>query len=183
MFSLGSQITIKLLGYFFVNPEKRHYVNELADLLSLDPGNLSRKLKELEAEGILASVAQGNQKYYFLNKKYPLLNEVRKMFEAKYGVGALLKNELGKIKGLEKAYIFGSFAKDSLQQESDIDLLLVGSHSSFEAKRRLLPLQKAIGREINVVDMDRKEFDGAWQKKDPFIENIFSGKIIKLIEK
>jgi predicted nucleotidyltransferase len=181
MFSFGSQITIKVLGYFFMNPEKRHYVNELAQLLSLDPGNLSRKLKELEAEGILASEERGNQKNYFLNNSYPLLKEVEKMFAAKYGLVALLKKELAKVKGLDKAFIFGSFAKDSLQQESDIDILLIGAHSSFEAKRRLLPLQKTIGRQINVVDMGRKEFDKAKQKKDPFIGNIFSGKMIELI--
>jgi hypothetical protein len=67
-----------------------------------------------------------------------------------------------------------------LRRESDIDLLLVGSHSSLEAKRRLLPLQKAIGREINVVDMDQKEFEEAKQKKDPFIENVLSGKKIEI---
>jgi predicted nucleotidyltransferase len=179
MFSLGSQITIKVLGYFFMNPAKRHYVNELAVLLSLDPGNLSRKLKELAAEGVLAAKEQGNQKYYFLNKSYPLSKEVKKMYEAKYGIIPLLKNELGKIEGLAKVYVFGSFAKNSLQQESDIDLLLVGAHSSLEARRRLLPIQKNIGRQINVVDMSQNEFE-ARRGKDAFIENIFSGKIIEI---
>lgn len=181
MFSLGSQITIKLLGYYFVNPDKRHYVNELAEKLALDPGNLSRKLKELEREGILTAEEQGNQKYYFLNKAYPLLREAEKMFDAKYGIAALLKKELGKVKGVKKAYIFGSFAKNTLQQESDIDVFLVGSHPSLEARRRLLPLQKRIGREINVIDMGTKEFERAKLMKDPFVENIFSGKIIELI--
>ena len=180
MFSLGSQITIKVLGYFFINPGKRHYVNELADLLALDPGNLSRKLKELAAEGVLAAEEQGNQKYYFLNKEYPLSKEVRKMYESKYGIIPLLKNELGKVEGLVKAYVFGSFAKDSLQQESDIDLLLVGSHSSLEAKRRLLPIQNNIGRQINVIDMGQDEFERARRGKNVFVENIFSGKIIDL---
>ena len=180
MFSLGSQITIRVLGYFFMNPDKRHYVNELAELLALDPGNLSRKLKELAAEGVLAAEEQGNQKYYFLNKNYPLLKEVKKVYEVKYGVISLLKNELSGIEGLTKAYVFGSFAKNSLQQESDIDLLLVGAHSSLEAKRRLLPIQKNIGRQINVVDMSQNEFERAQQEKDAFVENIFSGKTIDI---
>jgi len=181
MFSFGSQITIKLLGYFFTNPDRRHYVNELADLLAADPGNLSRKLKELEAEGILAAEERGNQKYYFLNKKYPLLKEVKKIFDLKYGIPGLIKKEIVDLKGLQQAYIFGSYAKNSLQQESDIDILLVGGHSTMEARRRLLPLQKAIGREINIVDMGQKEFDKARAKKEAFLENIFSNKIIDLL--
>ena len=42
--------------------------------------------KELEEEGVLESSKRGNQKYYFLNKKYPLLKEVKKIFELKYGL-------------------------------------------------------------------------------------------------
>src|SRR6056297_1646969 len=127
MFQFRSKITIKVLGYFFVNPKKKHYINELADLLDLDPGNLSRKLNELEKEGILSSEKQGNQKYYGLNKDYPLLNEIKRVYNAKYGVVKTLKEKLQKIPKLEKAYIFGSFAKGNFQQESDIDLLLIGN--------------------------------------------------------
>ena len=64
--------------------------------------------------------------------------------------------------------------------ESDIDLLLIGSHSSFEAKRKLLPVQKNIGREINVVDISRAEFEEKKRGRDAFIENIFSTKLIKI---
>jgi len=181
MISFKSKIAVRVLGYFFANPDKRHYINELAEILSLDPGNLHRKLKELEKEGVAVYEEKGNQKYYFLNKKYPLLHEVKKIFEAEHGVPQSIKKELFGLKGLKEAYIFGSYAKNSLQQESDIDLLLVGDHSSIEAKRRLLPLQKAIGRDINVVDMGQEEFSQAKQKNDPFIKNIFSDKIIEVI--
>ncbi|MFH0968916.1 MAG: nucleotidyltransferase domain-containing protein [Patescibacteria group bacterium] len=181
MFSLKSKITVKLLGYFFLNPSKQHYINELAGILEIDPGNLYRKLKELENEGIFESEERGNQKYYFLNHSYPLLKEAKKSFEMKYGLSGVLKKELIKLKGLKKVYIFGSYAKNSLQQESDIDLLLIGSHSSLEAKRIIVPLQKIIGREINIVDIEEKEFEKKKKSNDPFIKNIFGNKIIELI--
>jgi predicted nucleotidyltransferase len=180
MISFKSQIAVKVLGYFFLNPESRHYINELADLLAADSGNLSRKLAELEKERILASARLGNQRYYFLNKSYPLLREVKKMFDADFGLPRLIEKKIGRLKGLEHAYIYGSLAKGAMDKESDIDLLLVGSHSSLEAKRRLLPLRKEIGREISVVDMGQNEFKRAEAGNDPFIKNIFSGKIIEL---
>jgi DNA-binding transcriptional ArsR family regulator len=142
MFEYRSKITQKDLGYYFLNPERTHYINELADLLGVDPGNLFRKLKELEQEGILVSEMRGNQKYFSLNKKYPLLHELKKIYNAKYGVTNLLKEKIEKLKGLQSAWIFGSYAKDSFQQESDIDLLFIGNHSSLEAKRLILPLEK-----------------------------------------
>lgn len=181
MFEFRSQITIKVLRYFLLNPKRRHYVNELADLLEVDPGNLFRKLKELENEGILVSEMEGNQRYFRLNKKYPLLRELEHFFRAKYGIEEMLKQRLSKLKGLREAYIFGSFAKDSFQQESDIDLLLVGGHSSFEAKRLILPLAKEIRREINIVDFSSTEFKKKKRGGDEFLKNIFSQKKIKII--
>lgn len=180
MIKLGSKITIKILGYYFVNPDKKRYINELAAILEIDPGNLFRKLKELEAEGILISEKQGNQKYFKLNKKYPLLKEIKKTYEMKYGLTDRLKKIANGLKGLREAYIFGSYAGDSLQQESDIDILLIGNHSSLAAKRMILPLQNEIKREINIIDLTPKDFNLRRKHKDEFIENIFSNKIIKI---
>ncbi len=180
MFKFRSKITIKLLGYFFLNPQKSHYINELASILNLDIGNLFRKLRELEQEGILYSEMRGNQKYYGLNKDYSLLKEVKKAYNSKNGLPNLLERKLNKLKNLEEAYLFGSYAQDNLQQESDIDILLIGNHSSLEAKRLILPLQKDIGREINIIDMSLKELEARKRKKDEFIQNIFSHKFIKI---
>lgn len=181
MIQFRSKITLKLLDYFLLNPTKAHYINELAGMFSLDPGNLFRKLRELEGEGILISENRGNQKYYSLNKNYPLLKELKKTYQVKYGLTKLLKEKLSGIKKLKEAYIFGSYASDSLQQESDIDLLLIGEHSPLEARRSLIPFQKNIGRELNIIDLTERELEKRKRNKDEFINNIFSNKVIKLI--
>lgn len=181
MIQFRSKITLKLLDYFFLNPDSSHYINELADMLKLDPGNLFRKLKELEIEGILISENRGSQKYYSLNKKYPLFKEFKKTYQAKYGLTNSLKEKISGIKGLREAYIFGSYASDSLQQGSDIDILLVGDHSSLEAKKLIIPLQKDIGREINIIDLSEQELKRRKKQNDEFVNNIFSNEVIKLI--
>jgi predicted nucleotidyltransferase len=180
MFAFRSKITKKVLGYYFLNPNQSHYINELADMLALDPGNLYRKLDELETEGILVSKNEGRQKYYSLNKKYPLLKEIKRSFEFKYNLPDILKEKLDLIKGLHEAYIFGSYAKNSLQQQSDIDILLIGDHSTLAAKRLILPLQKEIQREINIIDLTPGEFKARRRSGDDFIKNVFSNKKIRL---
>jgi len=180
MMSLKSKITVKVLNYYFLNQKTRRYVNELAGILDVDAGNLHRKLKEMEREGVLTGENQGNQKYYSLNKNYPLLAEFKKIFESKQGLPALIKKKLDGLGGLREAYIFGSYPKGSMDGESDIDLLLVGVHSPLGAEKRLLSLQKTLGRQINIINMSGDELDAARKKKDPFIENIFSRKNIKL---
>ncbi len=181
MFQNKSKIIIKVLGYFLINSKKKHYINELAKNLEIDPGNLFRKLKELEEEGILVSEKKGNQRYYSLNKEYHLLKEIRQYYKVKYGADNLIKEKLKQVKRVEEAYIFGSYAKGTIDGESDIDVLLIGDHSPLEAKRKILPLQRSLGREINIIDLSPEEFIEKKRKKDEFIENVFSGKIIKIL--
>jgi len=58
---------------------------------------------------------------------------------------------------------------------------LIGDHSPLEAKRTILPLQKVVGREINIIDISEKELKSRKKTNDDFIKDIFSKKIIKLI--
>lgn len=181
MINLRSKITIKLLDYYFLNKEKANYINELAKILEVDPGNLFRKLKELEKDGLFSSELRGNQRYFFINKKYPFLFEYIKMYESKFGFVGLLKEELKDVKGLSEAYIFGSLAKGNFREASDIDLLIVGSHNYESLLPIISGLEKKMKREINVVDFTNKEFLAKQKKGDEFIKNVFSDKIIKII--
>lgn len=181
MFNLRSKIAQKALGYYFLNSEAKKYVNELARILDADAGNLDRKLKELVRAGVLISEFSGNQRHYFLNHKYPLLKELKKIYDANFGLEESLRQVLKKMAGLKEAYIFGSYARGELSPGSDIDLLLIGSHSALDAQKTILPLQKRLQREFNVVDMTEKEFAEKKKKRDGFIKNILKNKTVKII--
>lgn len=181
MLNLQSKFTNEIIGYFFVNPAKRLYLKQLSDVLDVDTGNLSRQIKNLETDGIINSEIEGRQKYFFLNPNYPYLKEVQKIHEAQFSLPLLFKKALSAVKGIKEAYIFGSYAKNTMVAESDIDLLLIGSHDALEARRVILPLQKRIGREINMIDFSEQEYKEKKAKNDDFLKNIFSGKFIKII--
>lgn len=181
MLSIKSKITQKLLTYYFSNLHAKHYVNELARILEVDPGNLDRKLGELEGEGFFVAEKQGNLKFFQLNKNYPLLEEVKKWYKLKYGMEKRLEKSLKNLPGLQEAYIFGSYAKGSFGSESDIDILLVGSHSSLSAKRLIAKTENDTKREFNIIDLTEKELRERKKNRDEFIKNIFKNKIIKII--
>lgn len=181
MLNLQSKLINEIIAYFFINPKKRIYLKQLSDVLAVDAGNLSRKIKELETEGIINSEVEGRQKYFFLNSGYPLLAEVKKIHETQFSLPLLIKNSLVDIKGLKEVYIFGSYAKNTMTGDSDIDLLLVGSHDSLQVRRVILPLQKKIGRDINIIDFSEQEYEEKIKAGNDFLKNIFSGQFIKII--
>ncbi|MFH1317941.1 MAG: hypothetical protein ABIH71_02865, partial [Candidatus Omnitrophota bacterium] len=91
MISLISQVTVKVLNYFFINPQESLYIKELVVKFDLDKRNLVKKLRELETEGILRSERRGNLKLYSINKRYPLYREYEKIILKTVGVEAKLK--------------------------------------------------------------------------------------------
>jgi len=180
MISLKSEVTRKLLNYFFLNPKESLYVNELSRNLVLDKRNLVKKVKELETEGILKSQVRGNLKLYSINRDYPLYNEYRKIVIKTIGFEESLRNALKDVKAIKDAYIYGSYAKDKMDTHSDIDLLIVGSHNIISLQKKLNSLQKEINREINVVNMNEKEFKRRIKNRDPFIIGILRNRHIRI---
>ena len=181
MISLRSKVTIKLLDYYFLNPEAQVYINELARILELDPKNTETKLKEFEKKGLFKSEFRGKERYFFLAKDNPVLEHYRQIFLKTYGIEKRLKDMLRGIKGLKEAYLFGSYASNSMDSSSDIDILAIGTHSVLELQRVIVKLQKDTGRELNVMNLSQKEFEAKKKGKDPFIGGVFKTKTIRLV--
>jgi len=181
MISLRSKITQKILNLFFLNEKERFYVNELAKLIKEDPANVYKKLLDLKKEGILADEFLGKERYFFLNSKYPFLKEYKKIILKGLGFEKTLKEKLKNLEGVDSVYIFGSYAKNQLSLESDIDILIIGDFDTLKLQKKLLEIQRLTGREINSVELTKKEFEKRMRKKDPFLKDIFSKKYIKIL--
>jgi predicted nucleotidyltransferase len=181
MLSLRSKIIRKILNLFFLNPGERFYVNELARLLKEDPSNVHKKLIELSQEGILLDEFSGKERYFFLNPGYPFLKEYKKIVLKGVGFEKILKEQLNKLKGINSAYIFGSYAQNKLSLESDIDLLVVGNVNSLKLQTSLTDIQRFSGREINSLQLTPREFTTRKKKNDPLLKDILSQKYIKII--
>lgn len=181
MIQIQSIITQKLLIYFFINQNEKRYLSELAKILDVDTKNLDTKLKELVKEGLFKSETVGRQKYYSINKEYPLFDEYKKIVDKTIGIEYMLKNSLKKIKGLKNLYIFGSYASNKMNVSSDIDVLAIGSHKILDIQKQILSLQHFLRREINLINFDEKEFNNKIKNQDPFLTNVFKKQIIKVL--
>jgi predicted nucleotidyltransferase len=181
MVNFESKVASRLMDFFFLNPGVKRYINELAKMLDLDPKNTYRKLVELEKEGLLGSEIRGKEKFYFLNRKYPLLKEYRNIFMKTAGVEKKIREALLTVEGIEQAYIYGSYASNRMDAASDLDILVVGGHSVMALQKAIDGLQKYFGREINAVNMSSADFDGKMKLKEPFLVKVMSGSLIRLI--
>lgn len=176
----NTRLRQKLLTYSFTHPDEEYYVRELASLIDVDAGNLSRELKKFEKEGLYRSFSKGGLKFYSLNKSHPLFNEVKNIIFKTEGVEGSIRHLVSRYKGISGAFIYGSYAKNKEKKTSDIDIILVGKFSLNTFTREIRKLESELNREINFTYYSEEEFNKEKQKKGAFLDIILKGKIIML---
>lgn len=181
MFAFRSRARQKLLAYYFTNPSARLHLRGLAAHLNLDPSNLSKELARLEREGLFQSEVSGRQKYFQLNRQYPLFSEVRKIVAKTIGATPLIAESLRKIPEIEEAYLYGSFARNQQDAASDIDVLVIGEPREEALARAVQKLERQLGREISYTVLTRKEFRSRRARKDAFLEEVWHNEPVLLI--
>ena len=181
MLNLHSKTRQRLLRYYFTNPTARHHVRDLAQRLDVDPSNLSKELRHLEIEGLFTSETSGRQKYFRINRKYPLFAEVRRIVEKTIGTTPLLAESLQRIDGIQEAYLYGSFARNQQDAASDIDVIVIGNPKGTVLAEAIRALELQLGREINYTVLTRKEFNSRRARKDAFLADIWRNKRLALV--
>src|ERR1700724_913984 len=181
MLDLRSKARQQLLAYYFTNPTSRHHLRDLAERLRIDPSNLSKEWGRLEREGLFRSEVSGRQKYFQLNREYPLFHEVRKIVTKTIGAAPMMAQTLKRIEGINEAYLYGSFASNQQDTASDIDVLVIGAPREEVLAQVMRKLERQLGREINYTVLTPKEFGSRRARKDAFLENVWHHKRIPLV--
>lgn len=172
---------LKVLALLMSQPEKEYYLSELGEILGKKPGIFQRGINSLEDQGIVTSRRRGNLRLFSVNREYPLYPEIRRIVEKTAGVEGLLRKMFEGMDDVTVALIYGSYAKDAMRADSDIDLAVVGKGSA-EAKllREIKKAEKSLDREINFTLYTKKEFAERIRKKDAFLKEILSDKYVLL---
>ena len=169
------------MAYYFTNPAARHHLRGLAERLKVDPSNLSKELGRLEREGLFRAEVSGRQKYFQLNRAYPLFKEVRSIVAKTIGAVPLIGESLKKINGIDEAYLYGSFAHGRPDAASDIDVLVIGTPRSKVLAKAVRKLERRLGREINYTVLAVKEFKSRGSRKSAFLASVWRNKRVSLI--
>ena len=166
---------------YFTNPEKSFYLRELERELGTPVSILRKELMSLEKEGLFSSSRHGNLLYYSLNKEYQLYDEIKAIVFKTVGIQGNLSKALLALKDIEVAFIYGSYAKNSSNAKSDVDLFIIGTPDEDILVGKINNLEKNLKREINYNIYSKTDFERKKKKKDSFIEDVLKNKKTFLI--
>jgi predicted nucleotidyltransferase len=178
-----SRLRNKILLHFYTNPNYELYLREMAVVLDEDPGNLSKEMSKLEKEGIFLSRSRGKQKYFSLNKDYPLYDELKSIIFKTIGIKGSIQKITDEADGIVTAFIYGSYASGEETSASDIDLCLIIDDNIFDEDifiSRINDLEKSTSREVNYIYYSKDEWIDKISQKDSFIDSIKKGQKIIL---
>lgn len=148
---------------------------------NLSIGSIQKEMAKLKKLDIVTSMRDGNRLYYASNASHPLYKEICGLVEKTSGVMQKLKEALSPIKGIECAFVFGSFAKGKEKSHSDIDLMVIGSVGlrTISSKLRKITLQTE--RETNPHIYSMRSWKEKLKKQEHFITSVMNEQKVFLI--
>ncbi len=169
----------EILNLLFHNPEKKYFLSELSKVLGRKPGNYKKYIDDFIKEGLLVEERIGNMRFFWLNKEYPLYNEIKLIVFKTIGVAFDLKELVAKFEGIRLSFVFGSYATNKFKGNSDIDLLVVGDFDINKFTNEITALENKISRDINYHVYSEDDLSQKLKNDNTFINKIYiSSKIL-----
>jgi predicted nucleotidyltransferase len=142
----------KVLRMVFADPGRTFTLNELLAGAGGGHGSSQRQIDRLISVGVLTEEARrGRQRSIKANTAFFLYPELRSIAQKSFGLAEPLRDALEPFKSeIEEAFVFGSVAKGTDTQRSDVDLIVVGHASFMDLTAAMFKVEQALGRPIHL---------------------------------
>jgi predicted nucleotidyltransferase len=179
---ITSRARVSILKLLLLNPDNSYYLREIEQLVNLPVRAVQREIENLKRIGLAELRVQGNRRYYSVNRNFPIFEELKSILIKTVGLGDVLRKALEQSKDCVKlAFIYGSYAEQTENIASDIDLLVVGSISPKQLSTILASAKTDLRRELNFSVYTEKEFKQKIKARNHFLNNLIKSKKIYLI--
>lgn len=118
-----SNTRIKLLTLFLLKPDEEFFIRELTRKLAEQINSVRRELDNLKKTGFLKSKTKNRKKYYYTNKDFIFLEELKSIFLKALSSNDNIADEVKKMGEIKLLVLSGLFVE---QPTKTVDMLIVG---------------------------------------------------------
>ena len=170
---------IQILKVLFLNQTQEYYLHELADQAGVSASTALRELNKIRILNLVTKLSQGHITYYRINRNCIIFEDLKQIFLKFELTDEIISQELGSF-NIKYALIYGSFARGTETETSDMDLLIIGDVSRDSILNSVSELESKIGREINFILWTEKEFKEKIKEKISLLSNIHNNEVIMI---
>ncbi len=168
--------TWRILEYFFSHPYEEIYLRELARRTGMNIFSTKQAVDELVKNNLLIETRRGNMRYVKANMNSLFFRHLKIAFSIRRIEESNLISYLEEnIPALNSVVLFGSMARGEDDENSDIDLLIIGQKKKIDLSR----FEEMLGKEIKAIIMKWAEWrEKARNDKAFYIEVITKGIVL-----
>jgi len=177
-----SDLQARLLAELYLHPERALSLADLSRKTGSPMSTIHREVGRLDEADMVISDRVGNVRLVRANRDLPYFEELSGMLLKSFGPQAVLAEALADIKGIETAYIFGSWAHryhgEPGSAPGDIDVLVIGNpvpDMIYEACRQA---ESMLGSAVNPTILSEAEWKTG---TGGFIETVREGPLVPII--
>jgi len=172
-----------LFAFLFLQSDRPHSVTQIARQTKIPQPTVSRELARLESADLIAATQIGRSRLVKVNTQHPYYPELASLILKAAGPAYEIGRRLRKIRGLEAAYIYGSWARRYLGEPGhhprDVDVLVIGNPDPDEVDEACIRVGRKIGLEINPVIATPEE----WRSRaSGFLKQLHKAPLLALLE-
>lgn len=176
---LSSKVREEFFRILFGVETKEYHLRDIQRKAGLAIGTVRQEAIKLEKIGLIKKRINGNRTYYTANRVHPLYDTLHTLVLKTSGLADILRQTLD-IQHVKYAFIFGSVASGTDNDQSDIDLFIIGNIGLRALSKMLKEPIETIGREINPHIMTLEEFVERKKSKEHFVKNIMDAEKIMI---
>lgn len=178
---LRSDVQGLLLAELLLNGEREFTITELSKLTGTSLPTAVREIDRLVASNFALDRPVGRNRNIRVNQSHPLFRPMQEIITYAYGPKAVMEPLIAGLAGLERAFIFGSWAARVQgipgPDPKDVDVLLIGAPDRMAILKVAEEASLKLGREVSlqVVSAD------VWaQGADPFVKTVRARPLVEL---
>lgn len=165
---LGEKNLVKILKFFLRNPSTEISYTELRKKAKTAKATLTKWLSILLKDGLIEVKRVGVTKLYRLNRGNPI-NAQLKILDNVVSLAPAM--DIGK-KYNVRIYLYGSAARGEDNEESDIDLLIIGKVKKEQIVGDINKVSNSIGRSIKMAVFTPLDWSRTARNDKPFYERV-----------
>jgi len=176
-----SRIRQRILALLIDDSGRRIHLRAIARSVGTSAGTAARELGRLERAGLVTRTREGGQVYFQAQTESPLYEPIREIVRQTVGAPDVIRRSLAGLRGVERAVIFGSYARGHTRADSDVDLLVIGAPDRDDLTDRLEAAGREIGRPVNETVMTSSELAARRARGDRLVQSIEDGPTIGVL--
>ena len=158
-----SDTQLQILAATYLEPERRFTIPELVERSRRPQPSIAREADRLVTAGLLETELRSGRRLVWANTNSPIFDELSRILLKTIGPKAVLEDLLRQLEGVDRAFIFGSWARryhgEPGKLPQDVDLMVVGDLDVAAVRAVADTASSKLGRDVNATVLSREEWE------------------------